>query len=83
MLHRRFDKFFGAVARGGVEEQRVAWFQEMASVTVAITYFTRKHINEFDTRVPELRIRYGIAPKRDQIGLNANFTGQRVAEKII
>src|SRR5215469_10920744 len=48
ILHRRLDQLFRSVARGRVEEQRIARLHEIAAVGVQVSHLPRQHVDELD-----------------------------------
>src|SRR5262249_9524290 len=83
ILHRRLDQFLRPVARGGIEEQRVSWFQKIGPVGMPLAHLARKHIDELDARVAEIGIRLAVALEGYQKRLDADLTSQRMAEQIV
>jgi hypothetical protein len=83
VLHGGLDQLLGAVAGGGVEEQGVAGLHQVGAVGVPVAHLAGQHVEELDAGVSEARVGRGVLAQRDEVGLDAEVAGQRVAEQVV
>src|SRR6266446_1860534 len=83
VLHRRFDQLLGSMAGGSIEEQRVARFHRVAHLRMAVAELAGEHIQKLDAGMAKIGVGHRAGAERDQVGLDADFAGQRMAEEIV
>src|ERR1043166_1639809 len=83
ILHRRFDQLFRSVARGRVEEQRIARLHEITAVGVQVSHLSGQHVDELDAAVTKIRVRHGVLAQGDQVRLHRDLARQRMPEQIV
>src|SRR5437660_7710527 len=83
ILHRRLDQLFRSVARGRVEEQRVARLHQVTAVGVQVSHLAGQHVDELDAAVTKVRVRHGVLAQRDQVRLDRDLAPQRMPEQIV
>ncbi len=81
--HRRLDQFLGAVARGGVEKQRVSGFQQVAAVGMPVAYLAAEHVDELHAGVAKVRVGDGVALQRDQVWLDGDVAADGMSEQVV